>query len=241
MKIIDKVLKGHHHILFFDFEATQFSQEIIAYGAVLVSLDKNGNIKKRKEPIRRYILPKNQIGHIVTGLTGITEEMIRKNGILFNDAMLDLKKYCGIAFKKCVFMAFGPSDLRMLNRSIQYNLKYPKEITQQIQKNFFDFQKLISTFIKDEHSNPMSLVHYLEFYGIKEAGQAHDPMIDAVNTANLYQAFVSNKEILFTSYKNYLLKSANYPTPVTQALRLLEKNNNISMEEFEALIKDEIK
>lgn len=45
MKLIDKLLNGSKTIVFLDFEGTQISQEIIAIGAVKVTLDKN-NIKK---------------------------------------------------------------------------------------------------------------------------------------------------------------------------------------------------
>lgn len=42
MKNVLKKLKGRHYLCFLDFEGTQFSHEMIAYGAVLVTIDKKG-------------------------------------------------------------------------------------------------------------------------------------------------------------------------------------------------------
>mgnify|MGYP003302048090 CR=1 FL=1 len=49
MKKVLKALKKRKHIVFFDFEGTQHSQEMIALGAVLCSIDKHGYISKTKE------------------------------------------------------------------------------------------------------------------------------------------------------------------------------------------------
>ena len=41
MKIMKKIIKKHRHLVFMDFEGTQYSHELIAFGAVKVTLDKN--------------------------------------------------------------------------------------------------------------------------------------------------------------------------------------------------------
>ena len=60
MKKIKQLLRKRNHILFFDLEGTQHSQEMIAIGAVLCSLDKNGKIKREKAPFKRYVKAKNK-------------------------------------------------------------------------------------------------------------------------------------------------------------------------------------
>lgn len=242
MKKIDRLLKGHHYILFIDFEGCQYSHEIIAYGAVLVKLDKNGSIVKRKPPIKRYVIPKNAIGSYVTNLTGIDNDIINKEGILFNDAMLELKKYCGAAFKKCTFMTFGNNDLKMLNQSIAYNIKYPKQVTHQIQTNYCDFQAVLSEFIKAENgSNNISLVHYLEIFNIKEEGKAHDPLVDAVNLANLYQAFITKKDIVLNEYLKTLTRYQNLPEPIRKTVATLTSGKDVTNEQFINYVKDYLK
>ena len=234
IKKLTKGLKGHKNLVFLDFEGTQFSHEMIALGGIAVTIDpKTGRIKKRKKPIRIYVLAKNKIGNYVVNLTGITEETLRSKGVIFDTAMRELKKYCGISFKKSTFITFGNHDLRILNQSISYNIKYPKDVTSQIQKNYFDFGAFISEFIRDEKGNPLSLVHYCEMFKVPEYGQAHDPEVDAVNLANLYDAFIANTQLVAAEYKKYLIGAAvHYPDPVAEAIKSLASGKDYSAKKF---------
>ena len=234
IKKLAKGLKGHKTLVFLDFEGTQFSHEMIALGGIAVTIDpKTGRIKKRKKPIRIYVLAKNKIGNYVVNLTGITEDTLRSQGVIFDTAMKMLKKYVGIAFKKATFVTFGNHDMRILNQSIAYNIHYPKDVTSQIQKNYFDFGAFIGEFIRDENGNPLSLVHYCEMFKVPEAGQAHDPEVDAINLANLYDAFIVNTQLVASEYKKYLIGVANhYPDPVAAAIRQLASGKNMTAEEF---------
>ena len=235
IKKLVKGLKGHKTLVFLDFEGTQFSHEMIALGAIAVTIDpKTGRIKKRKEPIRIYVLAKNKIGGYVSNLTGITEETLRKEGVTFDTAMKALKKYVGLYFKKATFITFGNHDLRILNQSIAYNIYYPKDVTSQIQKNYFDFASFVGEFIRDDNGNPLSLVHYCELFKVPEAGTAHDPEVDAINLANLYDAFIANTQLVAREYKKYLISAANhYPDPVGAAIRQLAAGNDYSAKDFD--------
>ena len=90
-----------------DFEGTQFSHEMIAIGAVLCTLDRYGNIKRKKEPFKIFVKSKNKIGNYVVNLTGITDDLLAAKGVSFYKAMNELRNYCGSAFKKCSFITFG--------------------------------------------------------------------------------------------------------------------------------------
>ena len=144
MKNVLKKLKGRHYLCFLDFEGTQFSHEMIAYGAVLVTIDKNGYIVKQKTPVKQYVKAKNAIGKYVENLTGITRLDLDRFGISFTQAIKELKKYCGLHYKKCAFLTFGNHDMRILNQSISYNLDAPKNLCQSIKINYIDFQAIIS-------------------------------------------------------------------------------------------------
>lgn len=240
MKKLEKLLKGHKYICFMDFEGTQISHEMIALGATMCTLDKNGNIKKEKEPFKIYVKPKNKVGNIVTKLTGITDELLAKEAVSFNKAMLDFKKYCGMAFKKCSFLTFGNHDMKILGESVAHNLTYPKEVVSQIQKNYVDYQVIIAEFIRDENYNPLSLVHYCELFNVKEAGVAHDPSVDAVNLAHIYQAFLDNKDLVLEEYLKLLTRINNLPEPVKVAIKALANGNDFKAEEFKQTAKDYI-
>ena len=235
MQKAQALLKDHHYICFLDFEGTQYSHEMIALGAVLATLDKKGNIKRLKQSLKLYVRPKNKVGAYVTNLTGITDEMLKKHGVSFYKAMSELRNYLGSAFKKCTFMTFGNHDMRILNQSISYNLDTPKEIVTQIHKNYADFTVLIGEFIRDDNGNPYSLVNYCKLFDVKEAGDAHQPDIDAINLAHLYQAFISNNELVLKEYLKVLANQHHLPLPIKKAVEALAAGRDFSAEEFKEI------
>ena len=237
MKKFDKLLKGHKNIVFLDFEGTQFSHEMIAIGAIATTIDRNGRIKKAKKPFRVYVKAKNKIGKYVSDLTGITEESLQNEGVSFKNALNELKKYCGISFKKSSFVTFGSHDLTILNRSISYNFDFNKDICSQIQKNYIDFLAFIGEFVKDPKGNQISLVHFCQMFGVEEAGKAHDPSVDAVNLANLYDAVMANKTLLLEEYKKVLGKFSHFPEPVNKIVSKLVSGESVTPDDFETEIK----
>ena len=159
---------------------------------------------------------------------------------LIIEAINEIKKYCGMAFKKTLFVTFGNHDIRILNQSCSYNLDAPKELCDIIKKNYFDFQSLISEFVKDDIGNPLSLTHYLELFGIEFDGKAHDPMYDAVNLAKLYSVFLKEKDIVLEQYCKVLNRSNIGPEPVNKAIKKLLNGESVSPEEFKQFIKEYI-
>lgn len=233
MKKLLRLLKGHKHICFLDFEGTQYSHEMIALGAVMTTLDRNGKIKASKTPFKIYVKAHNKIGSYVTQLTGITEDILKAEGKTFLVAMEALKKYCGISFKKCSFATFGNHDMRILSQSISYNFEFPKEIVSQIQKNYIDYSTFLSEFIKDDKGNPLSLIHYCEKFNVKTVGPNHDPSADAINLSLLYNAFLENQEIIKEEYKKVLGKFSHLPEPVKNIVTKLSNNEDVSVKQFE--------
>ena len=240
MKRVLKYFKGHKHLVFLDFEGTQFSHEMIAYGAVMVTIDSKGYVVKKKAPIKRYVNAKNSIGRFVENLTGITRLDLDRFGVSFSTAIKDLKKYCGMYYKKSTFITFGNHDMRILNQSISYNLDSPKELCQVIKSNYLDFQSVISEFIKDEKNNVLSLSHYLELFGLEFDGTAHDPEYDAVNLATLYDAFMRKNDIVLTEFLKNMKRSSFNPSPVDKAIKKLLNGEAVTPEEFVGFTKEYI-
>ena len=240
MKRFERLLKGHKSLVFLDFEGTQFSHEMIAIGATHVVIDRHGYIKKHKKPFRIYVKAHNRVGKIVTELTGITDEMLKKNGVSFFTAMSELKKYCGLAFRKSSFITFGNHDMKILSSSISYSFDFPKEIVQCIQQNYIDFSAFIGEFMRDDKGNPLSLIRYCDAFGVKQAGPAHDPAVDAENLAWLYDATMRHSEILLEEYKKVLKSFNHFPQPVSNVIKKLANNENVTSDEFDKEIKDYI-
>lgn len=236
MKKVLKYFKGHKYLCFLDFEGTQFSHEMIAYGAILVTIDKAGKITRRKKSIKRLVKAKNSVGKYVENLTGITRLDLDRFGLNFSDAIKDLKKYCGIHFKGTSFLTFGAHDMRILNQSISYNLDSPKEMCNVIRGNMVDFQSIISEFVKDDHNNPLSLSHCLEAFNLEFDGTAHDPEYDAINLCRLYEAFMQNSEIVKNEFKKNLNRISYHPTPVNDVMKKLLAGETVTPEDLEKYI-----
>ncbi|NLZ15598.1 MAG: hypothetical protein GXY27_02830 [Erysipelotrichaceae bacterium] len=237
MKKFERLLKGHKSLVFLDFEGTQFSHEMIALGAFQATTDSRGFIKKTKKPLKIYVKAHNRVGKIVTELTGITDEMLKEKGVTFFTAMQELKKYCGLSFKKSSFITFGSHDMKILNSSISYSFDYPKEIVQVVQQNFIDFNSFISEFMRDDRGNPLSLIKYCDAFGVKEVGIAHDPAVDAENLAWLYDATMRKSSILVDEYKKVLKNFNHFPAPVDTVIKKLAIGENVTYDEFEEAIK----
>ena len=240
MKKFERLLKGHKSLVFLDFEGTQFSHEMIAIGAVHAVIDRHGYIKKSKKPFRIYVKAHNRVGKIVTDLTGITEDMLKQKGVTFFTAMSELRKYVGLSFKKSSFITFGNHDMKILSSSISYSFDFPKEIVQCIQQNYIDFSAFISEFMRDDKGNPLSLIRYCDAFGVKQAGPAHDPAVDAENLAWLYDATMRHSEILLDEYKKVLKSFNHFPQPVSNVIKKLANNENVTSDEFDKEIKDYI-
>lgn len=236
-----KLLKKRKHIVFFDFEGTQHSQEMIALGALMCTIDKHGYINKTKAPFKVYVKAKNRVGKYVVNLTGITDDLLEKEGISFLEAMNLFKKYCGIVWKKSLFVSFGNHDIRILNQTIAYNINAPKDLCHQIHANYWDFGGFISNFIKDDNGCMMSLIHYCELFNVKLHEPAHDPEADSINLARLYDAFMHDKELVLEQYKKVLANNRKLPEPVLSVIRKLVKGEDVTITDFEDAIREEIK
>lgn len=241
VKKLEKSLKGLKYLCFLDFEGTQFSHEMIAYGAVFASIDKNFRIKKYKEPIKSLVKSKNKVGKFVENLTKITDYDVEKRGVPFSQALNDIKKYCGMYFKKTIFVTFGNHDLKILSSSSSYNFDTPKEIVSTIQKNYFDYQAFISEFVKDANNNPYSLENYLDVFHIPFEGEPHDPRYDALNLLKLYNAFLDNKEIVIEEYLKVLAKINHVPQPIKDAISKLASGEDVTYSEFLTSVREFLK
>ncbi len=241
MKELEKRIQHQRSLCFLDLEGTQFSHEMIALGAVKVDLYKDMTIKKYHQGYYSLVKAKNKIGHVVNELTGITEEMIKKDGKPFRVVINELKKYLGKSFNKTIFVTFGNHDLRILAQSLAYNLDAPKDDVHLMIKHSFDLSDFISTFVKDENGNTYSLANMLKVFNVDFKGTQHNAYADALNLAYLYDAFLKNREIIQKEYKKVLSKMRHLPLPVKNVIVKLTKNETVTPEDFDALIEDSLK
>lgn len=223
-----------------DLEGTQFTHEMIAIGAIKVDIKKDGSIKKIHKGYYTLVKAKNRIGKVVTDLTGITEEDVKKNGVSFRVALEGLKKYLGRNFTKCLFVTFGNHDFRIMSQSLAHNLDVKKDDVEIIIKHQFDFTEFMNQYIKDENNNNLSLANALKVFGLDFNGTQHDALADTKNLVYLYDAFLKNKEIVAEEYRKTLGMYRHLPEPIHLVVEKLARKENVSAKEFEQYIKDSL-
>jgi len=238
MKELTKVIRGRRHLVFLDLEGTQFSHEMIAIGAVRAVLSKEGVIRKIYPGFKRIVIAKNHVGKVVVQLTGITDLIIKSEGVSYRKAMEELKKYVGRSFSKSLFVTFGNHDLRIISQSVSYNLDANKEDAKFIKNNSLDLSAFITQYIKDEKGNSLSLENCLKVFGLDFNGTKHDPVDDALNLARLYEALYKNPKLLAEEYKKVLIKNRNLPQPIPKLINQLAEGDVVTPEDFENLIHD---
>lgn len=238
---LNKIIRDYKHLVFLDFEGTQFSHEMIAIGAVRVDISlKTKHIKKIYPSFKRYVLAKENIGDIVTELTGINENMLKIKGIQFINVQEQLKKYIKIPYQKCLFVTFGSHDIRILNQTLQHNMKANKDDVKIMCHNYFDMSLFLSNYVRDEHGNPYSLQNYLKIFNIIPEGIAHDPSYDALNLAKLYEGMLNNPNILEQHYLELLNKRNNYPYPVQEIMKDILSGHDVNQSTLLEKIKEYI-
>lgn len=241
MKALDKHLNNVKTLCFLDLEGTQFSHEMIALGAVKVSIKKDGSIKKIHRGIYTLVKAKNRVGNVVTDLTGITDAQLKKDAISFRQTIDMLKKYMGRDFTKCKYVTFGSHDIRIVSQSLAYNLDAKKEDVQVLIKHNFDLSEFFSNYIKDENNNTYSLANFLKVFNLEFKGTQHNALMDAINLAYLYDAFLKNKDIVKDEYVKVLGKMRHLPEPVHDVLQDLMEKKTITYEDFEHYIEESLK
>ncbi len=241
MKALDKHLNYVKTLCFLDLEGTQFSHEMIALGAVKASIRKDGTIRKIHRGIYTLVKAKNKVGSVVTDLTGITDAQLKKDGMSFRQTIDMLKKYMGRDYSKCKYVTFGSHDIRIISQSQAYNLDVKKEDVQILIKHNFDLSEFLSTYVKDENNNNYSLANFLKVFHLEFKGTQHNALMDAVNLAYLYDAFLKNKDIVKEEYIKVLAKMRHLPDPVHDVLQQLVEKKNVSYDDFENYVDQSLK
>lgn len=237
MKQIKKILKGRHTLIFVDFEGTQFTHEVIASGLLKCKIDDNCNIISEDEGLLFYSMPKASIGKIVSDITSLTDEFLKQNGLSWEDSINKINEYIG-EDKDIIFICFGSNDPKMILESCRISHPDNSIIAKSWLNNFFDFSTFISQFIRDEKNNTYSLINFLKLYNLEPVGVSHNPLNDAKDLKNLYQAFLSKPEIRINEYKKILARFKVLPQPIKPIIEDLLNGKTVSPSKLNKLIKD---
>lgn len=239
MKEINKLLNGCKVAVFLDFEGTQFTQEIIAIGAVKCELDNKNQIKKVFPGFKYFVKAHGEVGSFVTKLTGINDAQLDKNGINFLFTMKYFQKYVG-KHKNIKFITYGNFDMRLLHQTAKAANLENDPFIKSIFKNYIDFSSLFGKYCRSKKGTQLSLADGLKLYEINPEGDAHDPLYDAINLMYLYKEFIKKKAFLIEQYRQVLLKNKVYPAPIARIIKDLRTKGTTSIEELNKYIEEDL-
>ena len=239
MKIFEKAIQNTHCLIFMDLEATATSHELIELGAYRVLIDEARKPIRISAPFKCYVKAKNPIGRIVTNMTGITEEKLKKEGLPFEAAMNRFHQFVGGYWKGARFVTFGSHDMVILHSSLaMHGDAMDPELVYRIIDSHFDFQAFLSQYVQDRNGCPYSLHNYLNIFEVPFEGQEHDALADAFNLYHLYKASLERKDILTKQYELTLSHFKKIPTPLKEAFRRLSEGEDLTVERWKKCVED---
>jgi len=241
MKILKNLLLDANHLLFLDFEGTQFSHEVIAVGAVLVDCDENYVPIGEISTFKCYVKASDEIGNLVSTMTGITQAKLDSEGISVKEMLSKLNLFLGNRSTKLKILTYGNQDARMLKTSfkhIESPSDFQKEFVNYLVSNTIDFGLFISKYLRGNKNEYISLIHLREFLNIPQSGESHDPLVDSLDLYHIYQVIVTKKEVLIKAYK-VLLKSSNLvPTPLKRLVTDLINGKDVTSKDFNIALEE---
>ncbi len=240
MKKLIKQTSGAKQLIFLDFEGTQFSHELIAIGAYKVFIKRDGLIKKIFPGFKLYVKSKKAIGRYVVDLTKITEELLAAEGVSFDVALSELKKYIGKGITKTKFVTFGSHDMRILRQSANYTPEADHAFIKLIHNQHIDLAQIISEYIKDG-KNTLSLAKFCELFGIEPIEPLHDPQNDALMLAKLYEQVLLQTDLVAERYQEVLFGYTNLPRPLAKTFKKLKKEKTVTFDDLTRFIREELK
>ncbi len=239
MKEINRLLNSSKTIVFLDYEGTQFTQEIIAIGAIKVILDNKNQIKKVYPGFKQYVKAHGEVGPVVSKLTGITDIELQDKGINFLYANKYFKQYVGV-HTNIKYITYGNFDMRLLHQTSTIAGINEDPFIKSIYKNYIDFSSLLGRYVKSKKGTQLSLHDALELFNVTPQGEPHDPMFDALNLMLLYKAVLNNRALITKEYTKLLLNYHVYPAPISKILKDLKTKGTTSMEDFIKYIGEDI-
>lgn len=239
MKKLHNLVRNCKQLVFVDLEGTQFSHELIAIGAIKVTLTRKGTIKRKSKNFKHYVKPKGAIGRYVRKLTGITQELLDEKGLEFEEVMELFKKFVGRNADKTKYVTFGNHDLRIFQQSAKFSSNPNNEFVNQIAKRNIDLSAVISEYVRNGRDT-YSLVNLCKLFGVPVIEPAHDPLNDALMLAGLYDSFYLKTDIIIEKYHEILKNPSKFTRPHQKLFQKLRRDGTVTLDDFEKIVREEI-
>lgn len=206
---------------FIDFEATQYTSEIISVGCV----DEKGR--------EFYTLVKphkiKKLTKFITELTGITAEDLQ-NAPTVDEAFSVFYDWLD-ALEPAEFYCYGYSDKEFVRHTLRYAASpFANNALTLIRKNLFDFSKTVK-----EHfliSKDIALIKVVEHYRKESVKQSHNALEDALLLKEIYDNMQDEviTECPFPNYQDVKKPEKESKTAEENVAHIVAVDENTSME-----------
>lgn len=196
MKEYNKLSLPESDIIVIDLEALNYTKEAISIGAVAIVYNEETSKFELREDLqfKALIKPqsKNRVDRIIESLTGISNTMLREQGMFFTDCIDSFKEYYS-QFKNPLFLCYGNFDEIILRSSFKRcpNKNYNQDYNF-ITSRLIDYSKIVSLILR--LNNTVSLINAINELELQQYGKHHDALNDAIDLANVFIEIENNKE-----------------------------------------------
>lgn len=183
---------------FIDFEATQFTNEIISIGCV----------KETGETFYSLVkVDKNKMTNFIINLTGITKEDIEKAPTA-DEVFDNFYDWIAADNEKAIFYCYGNSDLTFILKNLNNSGTLKSQISLSLlRSNLIDYSKRVINHFGLIKS--IALKKVVAYYrGVEEIEQNHDSLEDALFLKEIYEHINKEEEVVSCPFPEY--SSDNY-------------------------------
>ena len=198
-------------------ERTIFKFETIEVGAVMLDerYEEIASFCEYVKPLySEEILPRYE------ELTGITTQMVAEADA-FPEVLGRFADWCGEGY---TMYSWSKADLNQIRGECRLKGIKPDEKLTYMLRHWQDFQKEFSRLVGIHH--PIKLEEAVGLGGLDFDGRAHDGLVDARNTANLYRQ--SRDEQMFKKLKSMISEKEN---PLVFSMSDVFNFDNLKLEE----------
>ena len=157
---------------YLDFEATQFSNEIISIGCVADNGSRFSRLVKANKKVSKFI----------TDLTGITQEMLDTEGLSADEAFLAFYQYVkenNEPGKVPTYYCYGNSDKDFIKHTVQHMTNFEAIIfASSVQALLVDYSNTVKNYLSTRGLALKKLVALIRH--VDEIEQKHDALDDAL-------------------------------------------------------------
>lgn len=226
-------------LVFFDFEGSSLSHHAIAIGVVAFKKENSSLLPTGKAfSYRRYIQSPEKVGPVVERLTGITDDLLAREGVPFLTMLKELND-CLRPYKRKAYLSYSDMDLHILSRSVG-KTTLEQDFLAHVRKSYVDFHRYLGRFLVDPHGQSLSVGKLMDRLGLKAEGTPHDPLYDSTALAMIYERIVSDQEAFLEWIRKDFVHNRNLHSVERKlALMTLEKGS-VTTADLLSLIKEEL-